>query len=103
MRRPEPSSRGGGQPDNRPPLPKPLQPGAQLGRSQDRAVVNAASSASGSVNFPGRSPRGRLGTTLERKNSRKGRVRASAWWITALGRPSCLTKVPGESTNPCTH
>ena len=36
-------------------------------------------------------------------NSRNGWVRANAGGITALGGPTCPTKVPDEGANPCTQ
>ena len=37
------------------------------------------------------------------ENSRNGWVRANTRGITALGGPTCPTKVPGEGTNHCTQ
>ena len=44
---------------------------------------------------------GRPGPTAKTKDSRSGRVGASAGGISALGGSSCSTKVPGEGRNPC--
>ena len=41
--------------------------------------------------------------SLEGKNSCNGWLRANAGVISALGKPTCRTKVPGEGTNPCTQ
>ena len=57
---------------------------------------------SGIVNSPGRIPSGMPGASTEGKKSRNGWVRESAGGISALGGSTCPTKVPGESTNPCT-
>ena len=46
---------------------------------------------------------GRPGPAPKTKDSRSGRVGASAGGIAALGGSSCLTKVPSEGTNPCTR
>ena len=43
------------------------------------------------------------GARPEGKDGRNGWVRAYAGRITALGGPTCPTKVPAEGTNPCTQ
>ena len=65
-------------------------------------MVIAAPSTSGIVDLPVCLPSGKPGTRAERKSRCNGWVRASGGGITALGGSSCPTKVPGESTNPCT-
>ena len=63
----------------------------------------AAPSTPGSVDSSGLAAGATPGSAPERKTSRSSRVRASAGGITALGGPSCPTKVPCEGTNPCTR
>ena len=63
----------------------------------------AAPSKSGSVDSSALAAGGTPGSAPERKDSRSGRVRASAGGMTALGGSSYPTKVPGEGTNPCSR
>ena len=90
-------------PTNDAPWRSPCSKGPKLGRPQDSAVVNAAPSPSGIVDSSGRPLSVKARTTPERKNSRCGPVRASGGALTALTESSDPTKVPGESTNPCTQ
>ena len=81
----------------------PCSRGPQPGRSEDGAAVNAAPSTSGIVDSPGGIPSRMPGARREVKNSHNGSVRPNAGGRTALDGPTCLTKVPGEGTNPCTQ
>ena len=64
---------------------------------------SATPSHSGDTDHNGVAAGGRPVPTPKTKNSRSGRVGASAGGITALGGSSCPTKVPGEGTTPCTR
>ena len=77
--------------------------GPKLGRSEGSAAVNAVLSMLGIVGSPGRTPSRMPGARPEGENSRNGWVRGNAGGITALGGPTCPTKVRAEGTNPCTR
>ena len=64
---------------------------------------SATPSHSGDTEHNGVAAGGKPVSTPKTKDSRSGRVGASAGGITALAGPSCPTKVPGEGTNPCTR
>ena len=64
---------------------------------------SATPSHSGDAEHNGLAAGGRPGPVPKTKDGRSGKVGASAGGITALGGCLCPTKVPGESTNPCTR
>ena len=83
------------------PWQSPYSQGPQLGRSQNGVVGSATPSHSEDTEHNGVAAGGRPGPAPKTKDGCSGRVGASGGGITALGGSSCLTKVPGEGTNPC--
>ena len=90
-------------PTTDPPSWSPCSQGPQPGQSEDGAAVNSAPSLSGILDFPGGVPSRMPGARAGLNNSRNGWMRANAGRITALGGPTCPTKVTGEGTNSCTQ
>ena len=64
---------------------------------------SATPSHSGDAEHNGLTAGGRPEPAPKTKDGRSGKVGASAGGVSALGRSSFPTKVPGESTNPCTR